>query len=37
MKLEEEGKDEYMILNVLVVKNGEVKAIVPKLSIFLVN
>ena len=31
------SKDEYVILNVLVGKNGEVKAIVPKLSIFLVN
>ena len=29
--------DEYVILNVLVGKNGEVKATVPKLSIFLVN
>lgn len=32
MKLEEEGEDEYVMLNVLVVKNGEVKAIVPKLN-----
>lgn len=37
MNLEEGDKDDYVILNVLVGRNGEVKAIVPKLSIFLVN
>ena len=31
------SNDEYVILNVLVGKNEEVKATVPKLSIFLVN